>query len=151
MLSIAWLAFRDTVGKLLKDWRIIALILVGIIVALIYVKIYVLQHKLTKAQDAVLVEQQHSQALQTNLNQAVKINEENAVVITQLQTDKQNVLASVNKLNTELQRTSNNVNQIKDRINALTVAPTQLTPYLSEAVKGVQELRDAEAQSEDKK
>jgi uncharacterized phage infection (PIP) family protein YhgE len=151
MLSIAWLAFRNTVGKLLKDWRVIALILASIVVALIYVKFYILQHKLAKAQDAIVVEQQHSQALQTNLNQAVKINEENAAVITQLQTDKQNALASVSKLNTELQQTNNNVNQIKDRINALTIAPTQLTPYLSEAVKGVQELRDAEAQSEDKK
>ena len=72
-------------------------------------------------------------------------------MITQLQTDKQNALASVSKLKIELQRINSNVNQIKDRINALTVAPTQLTPYLSEAVKGVQELRDAEAQPEVKK
>ena len=136
MLSLAWLDFRGTVGKLLKDWRIIALILVGIVAALIYAKFYILQHKLAKAQDAVVVEQQHSQALQANLNQAVKINGENAVVITQLQTDKQKALASVSKLKIELQRINSNVNQIKDRINALTVAPTQLTPYLSEAVKG---------------
>lgn len=144
MLSIAWLAFRGTVGKLLKDWRVIALILTSIVVAIIYAKFYFLQHKLVKAQEAVQLEQQHSQALQTNLDQAVKINGENTLVIGQLKTDKDNALNAVSKLNTELQRTNASVTQIKDRINGLTVAPTQLTPYLSEAVKGVQELRDAE-------
>jgi len=129
---------------ILGSWRAMLAIIIAIFVGVIIWKFKALESDLTHQKEALKIEQSNNQVLRNNLDQAGQINADNAKVIETVETDKKRALDAVTQINSNLQKTNQSINEIKQKITSITAPPTKLTPYLVESVKGVQDLRDAE-------
>jgi uncharacterized protein HemX len=147
MLSVVMLFFQGTIGKLLKDWRVIAAILIGIILIIVFLKFTNMEKNLKKAKEDFANEQQHSQVLQNNWNQAVEVNKQNQAVIQQLQLDRDNAQEALTSLSVSVERANTQVSNIKTKLDSITVKPSSISPFISEAINGVQAMRDEPAAS----
>jgi uncharacterized membrane protein YhiD involved in acid resistance len=147
MLSIVMMFLQGTIGKLLKDWRVIAAILIGIVLFIVFMKFTNMEKNLKKAKEDFANEQQHSQVLQNNWNQAVEVNKQNQAVIQQLQLDKDNAQEALTSLSVSVEHANTQVSNIKSKLDSIAVKPTTISPYISEAITGVQALRDELAAS----
>lgn len=145
MLSIVMMFFQGTIGKLLKDWRVIAVLLIGIIGIILYFKYTSLESNLKKAKEEVLTEQHRSQVLQSNWDQALSVNKQNEMVIAQLQVDRDNATQALNNLSASMEHTNKQLSTVRARIDNISVTPsTTISPYIVEAINGVQEMRESE-------
>jgi len=131
-------------GVIFKDWRMVLALILLIVAGVLFWKFKSLDGDLTKAKEALRIEQVNTQTLRNNLASAAQINQENANVIKQLEEDKKRALEAVAGLNTDIKKTNQGIEAIKQKINSITTPPTKLTPYIVEAVRGVQDMRDAE-------
>ena len=131
-------------GFIFKDWRMILALILLVIAGVLFWKFKSLDSDLVKSKEALRIEQVNTQTLRNNLASAAQINQENANVIKQLEEDKKRALEAIAGLNTDIKKTNQGIEAIKQKINSITTPPTKLTPYLVEAVRGVQDMRDAE-------
>lgn len=131
-------------GFIFKDWRIMVLLAVAVVLGLAYWKYSSLRGDLEQAQQELKVEQTNNQTLRNNLTEAAKLNDANSKILEQVQDDKKQALEAISQLNKSVQQTNKSVAEMKKRVEGITAPPAPLTPYLIETIKGVQELRDAE-------
>lgn len=138
------MGFLSIFGFIFKDWRVILALIITVIVGVIYWQFKHLESKLADAQQAMKTEQANNAVLRGNLNDASKINQQNAVVIDQLKADKEAATAAVNNLNIAITATNRAVGSIKSKIDLMTEPPKPMSPYIIEAIRSSQELQDAE-------
>jgi len=131
-------------GFIFKDWRMVLALVVVVIAGIIVWKFKHLESELNHTKDVLKVEQSNNQVLRNNLDQAGQINADNAKMIEAAEAEKKRALEAVSQLNTDLKRTNQSIDAIKQKISGITTPPTKLSPFLVEAVRGVQDLRDAE-------
>jgi len=137
-------AFLSLFGFIFKDWRMVLALVLIMVISVVAWKFHSLNGDLTHAQEALKIEQTNNQTLRNNLTEAGRINDENAKVIEAAEADKKRALEAVSQLNTDLKKTNQSIDVIKQKISGIATPPSKLTTYLVEAVKGVQEIRDTE-------
>lgn len=134
--------FGGFVTKVLGDWRLLLAVVFIVVGGLIAFKIHRLESKLTDSQNQVKVEQQNNATLRTNNATLQEANGQNQVIITQLTADKQAAVASVSKLSSEIGKTNKSLADVQQKLDSIKDAPTKLTPYISQAIDGIQRQRD---------
>lgn len=118
-------------------------LLAAVAAGFVYVKH--VQGELTLAQANLKTEQANEVTLNNTISQLKQAQDQDALVIKQLTDDKQAALTAANDLNTKINTSKSEIVSLKKALNNITVAPTAITPYLSQAIQGVQDRRTSRA------
>lgn len=119
-----------------KSWMVLSLsgILIG---AGIYVMS--LQAEQEKAKAALEVQQQAAIALQTRIDDAIKVNESNREVLSRIVEDKNTATILIDHLNDKISENNKTLFMISKKIN--TLEDGKLAPVLRETLRKLQEIR----------
>jgi septal ring factor EnvC (AmiA/AmiB activator) len=146
MLTIPWFIIKNFFGKLFKlifsDWRIVLAVILFIVVGFGYYKWNHLQNELEKKQQQIEFVEKNNAILKENNNVLLDANKQNEAVIAQIKKDQETTLAAVNRLNKDINKSNKGVADLKTKLEGLKTPPTPLTPFISEAVDGIQKLRN---------
>lgn len=134
--------FGGLISKIFSDWRILVAIIVIVISGIIMLRIHKMEKNLAQAKEELVVERKNNDTLRGNVSTLVTTNKSNGVVIEQVTKDRDAAVKSVSALSNSIAETNRTVNSLKQKIDGLKTPPTPLTPYLVEAVEGIQQLRD---------
>lgn len=135
------LVFGGFIENVLGRWQVLLIIVVVGISLMVFFNIRQLEKKLEQSQQTLKIEQENNKVLRENLTQLQLINTENQAVIGQVTADKNTAIESVTSLSAELTKTNKSLTELKTRINAITTPPTKLSPYIAEAISGIQTQR----------
>ena len=128
--------------KLLMNPRVIVIVLIAIAVGGVYWKFHSLQGDLEEMAAALKKEKDNNVILQSNLDTVTQINQANEKVLKQQQLAAKTNVETIQKLANDLRTSSQGFTDVQGRVDAVKAAPVPLTPYLKEAIDGIQEQRD---------
>lgn len=131
-------AIGNVFGKILSDWRILALVCVLVVGGMVGMKIRADQKQLAEVKTELVQEKKNNETLRENVSILQETNQANQDVIKQLQAEKQLALDSVKKLNDQSRQATTAFNTIQRQLEEIKTPPTKLTPYISSAISGVQ-------------
>jgi len=112
------------------------LILAAVGAGFIYVKH--VQDELALSQANLKTEQANEVTLKGTISQLTAAQAQDQLVIQQVTSDKQAALDAVSALNTSLNTSAQQIGTLKSQLNNITAKPTNLTPFLVQAIQGVQ-------------
>ena len=133
----------SVLGKLLSDWRIILIISIGLIAGFTYYSFKQINKKYELKQEQYEAEVKNSEVLRKNVSGLTQINADNQNLIVQMQKDKQIALEAVTTLSENINKNNKLLVDVQIKVNKIKAPPTLLTPYLAEAIDGVQQQRTA--------
>lgn len=100
-----------------------------------------LQSTIEEQAAAIKQEKENNAVLRGNIDTLTKINIANERILKQQQLSQKAATEMINKLSKDLQASTKSFGEIQGKIDAMAVPPTPLTPYLKEAITGIQEQR----------
>lgn len=107
-----------------------------------YYKWNSLQKDLAEAKIALKQEKDNNVILRGNIETITKVNQENTRVIEEQAQAAKTAMATIAKLNSDSKRSNNSFNSTVTKIDAIKIAPVPLSPFLKEAIIGIQAERD---------
>jgi uncharacterized protein HemX len=128
--------------KFLMNPRVIVIVLIAIAVGGVYWKFHSLQSDLEETAAALKKEKDNNVILQSNLDTVTQINQANEKVLKQQQQAAKTNVETIQKLANDLRTSSQGFTDVQGHVDAVKAAPVPLTPYLKEAIDGIQEQRD---------
>lgn len=131
--------------KGLTNIKVIAVILIALMLAGVWFKFHHLESKLAKTQTALKQSEENNKILKSNNEIIADANRSNQAVIDQLAKDKRAATESVNKLSSAVAASNKSLEELQSKISGLTIPPTLLSPYIAEAIIGIQADRDKQA------
>lgn len=119
------------------------IIVIVILIALggAYYKYNSLQNDLEEERAALKVEMDKNAVLRDNIETLTKVNEINSKIIEQQTKSAKTTVETIGRLSNELRNSGKSFTEIQSRIDNIKTAPVPLTPYLVEAINGIQEER----------
>lgn len=119
------------------------IIVIVILIALggAYYKYNSLQNDLEEERAALKVEMDKNSVLRDNIETLTKVNEINSKIIEQQTKSAKTTVETIGRLSNELRNSGKSFTEIQSRIDNIKTAPVPLTPYLVEAINGIQEER----------
>ena len=134
----------SSLGKFFLNPRVIAVILICAVVGFAYYKYSSLQSDLKEANDAIKVFQVNEAVYKSSIQTLENSNKQNQAIIEQMTIEKQQALDAVTSLNESINKQNRSLSSLQKKLSdmKLTVAPTPLTPYLKESIRGIQDSRD---------
>jgi predicted phage tail protein len=112
-----------------------------VVATLVGLKIRSLEKSLTAASEQIVFEKKNNEILRGNVSTLEAVNKENQLQVNQLLTDKKIALESTKKLAETVATTNKSLENLQDRIDQLKDSPTKLSPYISQAIDGIQKER----------
>ena len=128
-------------AKIFGDWRILLFVCVMIMGLLVWYKIHSDQKQLELTKQTLMIEQKNNETLRNNVATLAQTNQNNQAVIAQLTADKQLALDSVKTLSVEITKSNQSFSTLQRKLDQINTPPSKLTPYISQAIKGIQEER----------
>jgi len=135
--------FGGILEKVLGNPKVLLVIVIAIIMGIVALKVRHLESEITVAKQQVVAEQKNNEVLRGNAATLETANAQNKTVIDQLTLDRQNAINSVTELSARLSQTNKTLTEVQQSLEQIKAAPTKLTPYLSQAINGIQKARDA--------
>lgn len=132
---------KSLLGKILGDWKVLLLLVIIVVATLVGLKIRSLEKSLTAASEQIVFEKKNNEILRGNVSTLEAVNKENQLQVNQLLTDKKIALESTKKLAETVATTNKSLENLQDRIDQLKDSPTKLSPYISQAIDGIQKER----------
>jgi hypothetical protein len=127
--------------KIFSDWRILLTLAVALLIGLTYWQFKVVSHKLELKTEQAAIAEKNNEVLRKNEAVLQEANAQNAVIITQLQKDKQISIDAVTDLSTKVSKNNQVLMTLQSKINSIKAPPTPLTPYFVDAIDGIQKQR----------
>jgi predicted phage tail protein len=141
MIAAGFLFMKSLLGKILGDWKVLLLLVIIVVATLVGLKIRSLEKSLTAASEQIVFEKKNNEILRGNVSTLEAVNKENQLQVNQLLTDKKIALESTKKLAETVATTNKSLENLQDRIDQLKDSPTKLSPYISQAIDGIQKER----------
>lgn len=138
------LPFVSSLGKFFLNPRVLLVIAICAVVGFGYYKYTSLQKDLEEAQGSIKVYQANEVIFKNNIKTLEDSNKQNQQVIEQMRTERQQALDAVNSLNESINKQNRSLSSLQKKLGDMkaTVAPTPLTPYFRESIRGIQDSRD---------
>lgn len=125
-----------------SDWRIL-LAVIALCAALFgWWKWNKIQEELADQKAKVEQVEAANQILEGNNKTLAEANQQNVLVIDQVKKDSETAKAQVQKLNTDLTISSRKINDLKNQLDNITVPAVPLSPYIAQAIDGIQKMAD---------
>ena len=133
--------FGVIVTNVVENPKVLVTVVVVAIALFVAFKVHQTEQELTAAKQQVVLEQQNNKTLQGNVMTLQAANDQNKLVIEQLSADKQSAINSVSNLTAVLSRTNQALGTVQTAVNSIKVAPVKLSPYIVQAIDGIQQAR----------
>ena len=127
--------------KFFTNPRVIIGLLIAAVVAYGWWKYNDLQSTIEEQAAVIKQEKENNAVLRGNIETLTEVNIANERILKQQQLSAQAAAKTINKLAKDLQTSSKSFNGVQSRVDAITTPPVPLTPYLKEAIIGIQEQR----------
>jgi hypothetical protein len=131
-----------TLLKFFMNPRVIIAIVIAIVLGGAYYKYHSLQTDLEEATIALKQEKDNNVVLRDNLETLTQVNVANDKILQQQAITAKTTVETITKLSNELKRSNQSFVDTQSNIDAIKDQPVPLTPYLKEAIIGIQKERD---------
>src|ERR1035437_3722714 len=131
-----------TLLKFFGNPKIIIAIVIAIVLGGAYYKYHSLQSDLEEATIALKQEKDNNAVLRGNIDTLTQVNAANDKILQQQAINAKTTVAVITKLSNDLKRSNQSFVDVQSNIDAIKDLPVPLTPYLKEAINGIQKERD---------
>lgn len=107
-----------------------------------YYKYHSLQSDLEEATIALKQEKDNNVVLRGNIETITQVNAANSQILKQQAIDSKTTVETITKLSNDLKKSNKSFNELHAKIESIKDKPVPLTPYLKEAITGIQAERN---------